>query len=99
MDWRNTTEYRVWRVSVLRRDSVCQVCGSIRGREAHHLNHATYFPEQRFKLTNGITLCKGCHTQFHTNFKMSFREKCTVLDFNNFMALVGYLKGVKWSIN
>jgi 5-methylcytosine-specific restriction endonuclease McrA len=94
MDWRKTTEYRVWRVSVIRRDSTCQVCGTIKNREAHHMNHATYYPEQRFEVTNGVTLCKRCHNEFHTNFKNSTKEKCTVLDYLNFKKLIEYIKGL-----
>ena len=94
MDWRKTKAYRLWRVSVIRRDSVCQVCNSLQNREAHHMNHATYFPEQRFEVANGVTLCKGCHGQFHSNFKSSTREKCTLEDYLNFKKLIDHIKGV-----
>ena len=94
--WRNTKEYRHWRVKVIRRDKRCVICGSIKHRNAHHINHATYFPEQRFDIKNGVTLCANCHRQFHTNFKRSFRTKCTVYDFRNFVKLSKYFKGVKW---
>ena len=91
-DWRNSREYRVWRVRVIRRDKVCQVCGSLQNRNAHHLNHATYFKDERFNVENGVCLCRSCHTQFHTNFKRSFRTKCTAYDFRNFVALMSYAK-------
>jgi len=94
ISWRKTKEYRLWRILVIRRDSVCQVCGSLKNREAHHLNHATYYPEQRFEIANGITLCKNCHMQFHTNFLRSFREKCTLVDYDNFKQLIAYIKGL-----
>lgn len=87
-DWRDSREYRVWRVEVVRRDGRCKICNSIKGREAHHICHATYFPEKRFNAENGVTLCRGCHTQFHTNYKKSFREKCDRSDFLNFVVLV-----------
>lgn len=79
---------------MIRRDTHCQVCGSLQNREAHHMDHAAYFPEQRFDLTNGITLCKSCHGQFHNNYKSSTREKCTLGDYLNFKSLVAYLKGL-----
>jgi len=90
--WRNTVKYRIWRISVIRRDKVCQVCKSRKNRQAHHINHASYFPEQRFNINNGITLCASCHSQFHNNFKNSTREKCTSKDLNNFFDLIRYIK-------
>jgi len=92
MRWRNTRDYRIWRVRVIRRDRRCVICGSIKDRQAHHLNHASYFPEQRYDTKNGICLCRDCHINFHTNFKRSFREKCTKNDFENFLILVKKLK-------
>jgi 5-methylcytosine-specific restriction endonuclease McrA len=93
MNWRNTRDYRVWRANVIRRDKRCQICGSLQNRQAHHKNHATYFPEERFDEDNGVCLCKDCHIQFHNNFKRSNRTKCTKYDFENFKDLVTYLKG------
>ena len=93
-NWRNSREYRVWRVQVIRRDSICKVCG--RGpkegiiRHAHHLNHSTYFINERFNIDNGVTLCSSCHIKFHTDFKSSTREKCTKNDFNEFNKLAKY---------
>lgn len=94
MGWRNTREYRLWRVAVIRRDKVCQVCSTRKNRQAHHINHASYFPEQRFDVNNGLTLCPKCHSHFHNDYKNSTREKCTKKDMNNFMSLVEYLKKV-----
>jgi hypothetical protein len=93
-DWRATTDYRLWRVAVIRRDSRCVICNSLKGRNAHHINSGAYFPKLRFNVDNGITLCRDCHTQFHCNFKNSFKEKCTEKDWNNFLELVKYLKEV-----
>lgn len=92
MDWRNSTEYRIWRVGVIRRDSTCQCCGTLQNRHAHHINHATYFPEQRFDVENGITLCDTCHSHFHNDFKRSTREKCDVFDLGEYMKLATYFK-------
>ncbi len=92
MDWRNTKEYRIWRVGVIRRDSTCQCCGSLQDRHAHHINHATYFPEQKFIIDNGITLCGECHSHFHNDYKQSTREKCDRHDLNEFMIIANYFK-------
>ncbi len=57
------SKYRKWRMSVFLRDNfTCQFCYK-RGcyLEAHHIKEWCDFPELRFILGNGITLCKGCH--------------------------------------
>ena len=94
MGWRTSKEYRQWRISVIRRDVVCQVCGSRTKRHAHHLNHATYFPDERFDADNGICLCGDCHMNFHNNYKRSYREKCTKYDWDNFKSLIKYFRGI-----
>ena len=94
-DWRNSREYRVWRAEVIRRDKRCVICNSIKYRHAHHLNHATYFPKERFLTANGICLCRHCHMNFHCNFKRSYRTKCTEYDFFNFIQLYRYFTEVE----
>ena len=89
-NWRNSRDYRIWRAHVVRRDGVCQICGSRQKREAHHLNHSTYFIDERFDENNGITLCKKCHVHFHTTYKNSFREKCTKEDYSEYDKLSDY---------
>ena len=91
-DWRKSREYRIWRATVIRRDKRCAICGTIKNREAHHKNHATYFPDLRFDPANGVTLCKKCHMNFHCNFKRSYREKCDQADFDNFTVLIKYAR-------
>jgi 5-methylcytosine-specific restriction endonuclease McrA len=91
---KRTYEHRRWRARVIRRDGACVVCGTRKSRQAHHMNSYSYFPEERYDVDNGITLCKTCHTKFHCDYKRSFRQKCTKYEFRNFMALVGYIKGI-----
>ena len=96
--WRTTREYRIWRANVIRRDVSCTVCtrGPTDGitRHAHHLNHSTYFIEQRFDVENGTTLCERCHVHFHNDYKNSTREKCTVHDYNEYKKLFTYFTDV-----
>lgn len=89
-NWRSGGEYRDWREQVIDRDTVCKCCGQKDNLHAHHVKHATFWPELRFDVKNGITLCRDCHTQFHTNFKRSYRQKCDEVDLMNFFELVRY---------
>ncbi len=64
----STLEYKQWRKGVFERDSyTCQGC-SVKGCElnADHIKPFAYFPELRFELSNGRTLCKPCHLQTDT---------------------------------
>lgn len=92
MKWRASREYRIWRAKVIRRDSVCQVCGSVQLRHAHHKNDASSFPELKFRVDNGVTLCRNHHIMFHTSYKNSFSEKCSDKDYDNFIELIDALK-------
>lgn len=90
--WRNTREYRIWRASVVRRDKVCQCCGSKYNRHAHHIKHATYFPLLRFDVENGITLCSDCHSLLHNAVTGGYRIKCEEKHLNRLFKLRDYFK-------
>lgn len=60
---RSSLEYRLWRKSVFERDRwTCIWCG-YKGThiEADHIKRWADFPELRFAIDNGRTLCKPCH--------------------------------------
>lgn len=65
---RFTMEYKRWRFDVFARDGFkCQDCGDARGGNlhAHHLKPFADFPELRFEVSNGLTLCRKCHKKRH----------------------------------
>ena len=60
-----------WSQQIMKRDNyTCQICGDNKGGNinAHHLNGWNAFPEQRFDLDNGVTLCTDCHKDFHSQY-------------------------------
>jgi len=61
---RNSFEYKLWRQAVFKRDSfTCIWCFDSNGGnlEADHIKPFSKFPELRFAIDNGRTLCKKCH--------------------------------------
>lgn len=65
---RGDQEVRRWRFDVFARDGFCCAhCGDDRGRNlnAHHIKPWADYPELRFEVGNGITLCKSCHWLCH----------------------------------
>ena len=65
---RGTAQYISWRKSVFERDDyTCLFCG-IRGAtlNADHILPFAFFPELRFDISNGRTLCEECHRRTDT---------------------------------
>lgn len=63
-------DHRVWADAVKERDGYrCQNprCNNRAGiMHAHHIYNYADFPEMRYEVSNGITLCEPCHTEFHS---------------------------------
>ncbi|MEK7112405.1 MAG: HNH endonuclease [Patescibacteria group bacterium] len=62
--WHSRFEYKDWRKAVFIRDCfTCKMCGkpSNGDIEAHHILTWEQYPEHRFMVENGITLCIPCH--------------------------------------
>jgi hypothetical protein len=68
----STIAYKQWRLSVFERDNyTCCICRN-RGGElnADHIKPWAYFPQLRYDVLNGRTLCVKCHrTTFKDNLK------------------------------
>lgn len=74
---RTSTEYVSWRKSVYRRDGyACVLCNAKGGwckkqkrnivLNADHIKSFAKYPELRFELSNGRTLCFDCHKETDT---------------------------------
>src|SRR3990167_2799788 len=65
---RSSKKYADWRKQVFERDNyVCIWCGQWGGKlNADHIKPFAKFPELRFELSNGRTLCVPCHIQTET---------------------------------
>lgn len=66
---RSDAEYSEWRMEVFTRDGfTCQKCFKRRDIRAHHILSYKRYPKARYKVSNGITLCKDCHIEFHGTY-------------------------------
>lgn len=79
---RSNFEYKRFLNSVFIRDNyTCQCCNKKNVKlDVHHINGYNWFIEGRTDINNGITLCRNCHSNFHSiygrgnNTKSQFDE-------------------------
>lgn len=70
---RNSMEFKLWRTAVFERDKyTCIWCGARNGNgkavilNADHIKPFSLYPELRFAIDNGRTLCRDCHRKTDT---------------------------------
>ena len=65
---RKSLEWKLWREAVFVRDNyICRLCGlQKRNLHPHHKYSFVSFPEKRFEVKNGLTLCENCHRLLHS---------------------------------
>jgi len=69
---RSSLKYKLWRKSVFERDNYqCIWGGKKHGSKlnADHIKSFAYYPELRFDIDNGRTLCVDCHKKTDTYLK------------------------------
>lgn len=81
---RGSLEYRLWRKSVFERDNyTCVWCGirSCKGKtviiQADHIKSFCDYPELRFAIDNGRTLCIDCHKTTDTYLSNYYKNNKT----------------------
>lgn len=72
-----TYKYKTWRMSVFRRDNCrCLECDSTgKNLQAHHIKEWAAYPNNRYDIDNGKTLCQPCHIAHHK--KLNYESKNT----------------------
>jgi 5-methylcytosine-specific restriction endonuclease McrA len=57
-------QFKHWRIAVFKRDAfTCQNCLVHGGYlTAHHIKSFAKFPDLRYEISNGTTLCEPCHS-------------------------------------
>lgn len=95
-DIRQSIEGKSWILKVFKRDDYrCTVCKEHGKIQAHHLKSFTRFPEFRFDLNNGATMCEECHKEFHSLYGIRKFTSDDYYEFKKEMEVEDELLGTK----
>jgi len=65
-DDRWNDDYKKWRQRVkAKRGEKCEICGAKNNLEVHHIKPWNMYPRDRYKVRNGMVLCKKHHVELH----------------------------------
>jgi 5-methylcytosine-specific restriction protein A len=69
-----------WREKVLRRDKyLCRECAKYGRRtsatHAHHILSVEEHPEMRYVVSNGVSLCGGCHNKIEPRTRIAAQKR------------------------
>ena len=75
---RSSIEYKLWRNAIFERDNyMCRFCNQRGGNlEADHIKPFALYPELRFAIDNGRTLCVPCYRKTNTYGQIPKRKIC-----------------------
>lgn len=66
---REDVRVKAWTPAVKMRDGFeCKKCHVKKNLQSHHCIPYNIAPEMAFDINNGITLCRSCHSDFHSRF-------------------------------
>jgi len=75
---KTSREYMDWRLAIFKRDNyTCVLCDAKNKKgiriklHADHIKQFAYYPELRFVVSNGRTLCEDCHRKTKTYGKVT----------------------------
>lgn len=80
---RTSKQYRRYHEKILRRDKVCQCCGSSENLEVHHPLPFKKYNSLAADINNGIVLCKECHTEYHS--QNGYKKNCNPVSLAQFL--------------
>ncbi len=83
---RASSKMNHFRKAVKERDGKkCVICGAKEKLVVHHLESFKDNESLRYEVSNGVTLCRDCHIEFHCTWMGHYRNICTEKDFNEYI--------------